>query len=219
MIKTASAAYSLTMDKLDGIWKTVVQWLPEHDWGDVHRWSWWSLQDGTIWLKNLAWAWWKSMTAWISSDCIHFSGEIFTTLFSFILESECTLTPFLLKCSPMLLLLAKSAESSFNPISFHVTDQFRDDVFTWRDALFLLFVVNLVLVSVCLLIEFIVSISQCFTRSKTDAISERFRMSGNGLLHVISAPPRLRNNGILEGGGYISVHAQVEKGLQEAESN
>lgn len=58
----------------------------------------------------------------------------------------------------MLLLLAKSAESSFNPISFHVTDQFRDDVFTWRDALFLLFVVNLVLVSVCLLIEFIVSI-------------------------------------------------------------
>lgn len=87
MIKTASAAYGLTMDKLDGVWKTVVQWLPEHDWGDVHRWSWLSIQDGTIWLKNLAWTGWKSLTAWISSDCIHFS-------FSFIVESECTLTPF-----------------------------------------------------------------------------------------------------------------------------
>ena len=112
-MKTASAACYLTVDMFEGVWENVVQWLPEHDWGGVHRWSWWSLQDGTIWLKNLAWIGWKSLTAWISSDCIHFAGEIFTSLFSFILQSECTLTLFLLKRSPMLLPSAKSAEIQF----------------------------------------------------------------------------------------------------------
>ena len=47
---------------------------------------------------------------------------------------------------------------------FHLTGQFRDGVFSLKDTLVIFFVVNLVIVSVCLLVDVIVSISLSISR-------------------------------------------------------
>ena len=91
MIQTGRKIRDFIVEMVGGVYSGVTQWLSGCNWGHVSwliDWCWRSVQDGAVWLKDLAWAGWKSLTGWIcyNNNAV---GEILTSICGFVFKSKC----------------------------------------------------------------------------------------------------------------------------------